>query len=351
MGRHVQRNIQRGWRDDRGFGMMELMVTMAITLIILAGSFRAFDDARKTAEVGSLIADDNQNLRAGVGQITRDLIQTGRELPNAGIPVPFGTGAVPIRRPSPPGLNLTFPATWEVLPSICPGPGLGPTVNNVQTDLVSVVYADTALPLNAWPLTSVLADGSRMTVDARTPINDARTGLQPGDLIWFTNAQGNAIQTVTSVDGQNVFFAQNDANDAFRFNQRTAAEGTILQIRGGATFTPTSATRVLMVSFYLDTATAPGQLRLVRRVNFQPARLIGVGIDNLQFSYDIIDGTTNPTNQPDAVDPNTPSQIRKVNLFVSARSDLQFTQTRAPVRSGVATQVSLRSMSFMDRYP
>jgi hypothetical protein len=105
-----------------------------------------------------------------------------------------------------------------------------------------------------------------------------------------------------------------------------------------------------MVSFYMDTATAPGQLRLVRRVNFQPARMLATGIDNLQFSYDIVDGTVNPTNQPDAVAPNTPSQIRKVNLFASARSDLPFTLTRQPVRTGVATQVSLRAMSFVDRY-
>jgi prepilin-type N-terminal cleavage/methylation domain-containing protein len=335
---------------ERGFSLVEMMVTMAVTLLILGGSFRAFDDARKATDAATLIADGNQNLRATVIQMTRDLIQTGRELPNGGIPIPSGAGSVDVRRPSPPGMNLIFPAAWEVLPSICPGPGQGPVVNGIASDIVTVLYSDPTLDLSEWPLASVRADGSQMTVDARTNIGAANNGIRAGDLIWFTNGLGNAIQTVTSVAGQDVLFAEGDPADQFLLNQRGAAQGTIMQIRSGAAFPPTSATRVIMVSYYLDTTTAPGQFRAVRRVGFGPARLIGVGIDNLQVSYDIVDGTTNPTNQADAVLPNTPSQIRKVNLFLAERSDFEFTVTRRFIRSSVATQVSLRSMSFVDRY-
>jgi hypothetical protein len=347
-------HIGRDPAGERGISLVETMVTMAVTLVILGGSFRAFDDARKATDVATLVVDGNQNLRATVIQITRDLIQTGRELPNGGIPIPSGAGSVDVRRPSPPGMNLIFPAAWEVLPSICPGSGQGPVVSGVASDIITVLYSDPTLDLNQWPLASVRFDGSRMTVDARTNISGASNGIRPGDLIWVTNGLGNAIQTVTSVAGQDVFFAQGDAADAFLLNQRGAAQGTIMQIRdvttNPPTFPPTSATRVVMVSYYLDTTTAPGQFRVVRRVGFGPARLIGVGIDNLQASYDIVDGATNPANQPDAVAPNTPSQIRKVNLFLSERSDYQFTVTRRFLRSSVATQVSLRSMSFVDRY-
>lgn len=341
---------RRVWRDQRGMSLIEVLITLIITLVILAGAFRAFDDARRASEVATLIADGNQNLRMATIQITRDVMQTGRELPNAGIPIPSGTNATAVRRPGPPGTNLTFPATWTVLPSVCPGSGLGPTINNVATDLITVLYADPTLDLNQYQLSSVATDGSSMTVDNRTTIDGATNRIQPGDLIWFTNAVGNAIQTVTSVSGRVVSFAAGNAADTFGLNARTASAGTILRIKSGSTFPPTSATRVLMVTYYVDNVTAPGQFRLMRRVGFNAARLLGVGIENLQVTYDIVDGTTNPTNLTEPVAPNTPSQIRKMNLFLSEQSLNAYSGTRQVLRTSVATQISLRSMSFVDRY-
>lgn len=337
-------------QGDSGFGLVELLVSTALLLIVLTGAVRALDDARRAADAGLKLADGNQNLRMSLVLITRDAIQTGRGLPNGGIPIPRGGSAAPIARPGPPGTNLTFPATWPVLPSICPAPDAGPLLNGVRTDIVTVLFADATLPLNEYPLTSVATDGSRATVDSRTSIADPRTGLRPGDLIMFTNSVGNAIQTVTSVSSQVVNFASGDPNDLFRFNQRTATTGTILQIRSGQTFPTTSATRVTMVSYYLDSVTAPGQVRLMRREGFQTARLVGVGIENLQATYDIVDTFVNPTNQVDAVAPYSPMQIRKLNLFLASRSDQRLAQTGRPVRMSVATQVSLRSMSFRDKY-
>lgn len=341
--------VDQGTRGERGFSLVEMMVTLTIMLVVMAGAFRAYRDGSDAVMTGTMLGDANQNLRSSINLMSRDFIQTGREFPNGGIPFPSGTGAVAIHRPGPPGPDLTFPASFDgVLPAICPGPNLGPVINGIATDIVTNLFADAALDLNEFPV-SILADGSRMTVDARTAINDPVTGLRAGDLIWFTNAVGDAIQTVTSVQGQDVFFA---ANDAFGFNQRGAATGTIIKIRPGTTFPPnsTSATRVTMVSYYIDTVTVPGQFRLMRQVNFGTPRLIAPGIDNLQATYDIVDGTINPTNQPDAVDPYNPVQIRKVNLFMASRSDLRLPQSQQILRLSVATQVSLRAMSFVDRY-
>jgi prepilin-type N-terminal cleavage/methylation domain-containing protein len=338
-------------RSERGFSLVEMLITLTVTLVIMAGAFRAYDDGRKVVAAGTTLADVNQDLRSTVNLISRDLIQTGRELPNGGIPMPSGTGSVPVLRPGPlgpTGGGLTFPVSFDgVLPAICPGPDLGPVINGVTTDILTNLMADSTLALNQYPLASVQADGSRMTVDARTNINDAATGLRAGDLIWFTNAVGDAIQTVTRVQGQDVYF---DANDPFLFNQRTAAAGTILNIKSGTTFPPTSATRVIMITYYIDAVSVPGQFRLTRQVGFGTPRLIAMGIDNMQVTYDIVDGVTNPVNQPDAVDPYNPVQIRKVNLFLAGRSELRTTQTQAPLRLSVATQVSLRAMSFVDRY-
>jgi len=333
-----------------GFGLVELLISMGLIAVVLAGSFRAFDDARRASEMGAMLADGSQNLRMAVVLMTRDAMQTGRELPTGGIPIPKGNGVAPIKRPGPPGSVLTLPTAWTTLPSICPGNGLGPTVSGVPTDIVSVLYADATLPLNVYPLTAIQSDGSRMTVDGRTAINDPRSGIRPGDLIMFSNAVGNAIQVVTSVSRHQVHFASSNVYDAFGFNQRTASSGSVMQIRSGSTFPTTSASRVTMVTYYLDTITAPGQVRMMRQEAFQPARLIGLGLENIQLTYDIIDGVNNPTNQAEAVSPYSPSQIRKLNLFLARRSDQVIRQTNRQMRSSISTQVTLRSMSFGDRY-
>jgi len=346
------RTTTRTWHCERGMSLVEVLLTLTITLIISLGALSAYNQSRKAIAAGTVLAGTNQSLRASINLMSRDLIQTGRELPNGGIPTPSGAGSVAIKRPGIPGIDLTFPAAWgNVLPAICPGPNLGPTINGVASDIVQNMFADSNLPLNQYPLASILGDGSRMTVDARTAINDAATGLQPGDLIRFTNGLGDAIQTVTSVAGQNVYFA---AGDVYGLNQRTAAAGTILQIRTPRSNPPafplTSATRVIMVTYYIDTTTVAGQFRLMRRVGFGTPRLIAQGIDNLQATYDIVDGTVNPTNQVEAVAPNSPVQIRKVNLVLAARSDVTMPQTKQLLRLSVSTQVSLRAMSFVDRY-
>jgi prepilin-type N-terminal cleavage/methylation domain-containing protein len=346
----VSRGRQHGG-GAAGFGMVELMVSMFVLAIVLTGAYRALDNARRATEIGSMMTDGTQNLRMAVTLMTRDIVQTGRELPNSGIPIPDGTSIVAIGRPGPPGSSLTFPSDWTVIPSICPGNALGPTVNNVPTDIVTVLYADPTLALNQYPLASIATDGSRATVNAATVLNNALTGIQAGDLIWFTNGIGDAIQTVTSVSGQNLYFAQNSTADPYHFNQRTGATaGTILQMMSGGAFPTTSATRVTMVSYYIDTVTAAGQFRLMRREGNRTPRLVAMGIENLQATYDIIDGATNPTNQVEAVAPYSPSEIRKINLFLGRRSDRVLLQTNRLVRSSVATQISLRSMSFRDRY-
>jgi prepilin-type N-terminal cleavage/methylation domain-containing protein len=335
------------FESERGFTLLELLVAATIMLVVLAGSITAFNDARRVTDKLTRMTDTNQNLRASVNLMVRDLMQTGRNIPTGGIPIPAGAGAAAVKRPGPPGTTLTMGAGTTTLAGVIPAAAVGPTLNGVVTDMATVLYDDPTLALNAFQLNSIAADGSNAVVNAGTPLNGATNAVAAGDLILFSNAVGNAIQTVTRVNGQTMYF---DAGDAFLFNQRAAAQGTIMQIRTGATFPPTTATRILMVTYYIDAAAVPATPRLIRQQNFGPARLIAQGIENLQISYDIVDGVTNPTNQKTPVAPNSPQQIRNVNLFVAARATPIQLPGEQAVRSAVATQVSLRSMSFMDRY-
>lgn len=358
-------------RSEAGFTLAELLVVSMLTVVVLGGSVKAFIDMRRVSETARGMVDMNQNLRAGLTLMTRDLMQAGRTIQPSGIPLPTGGGS-PIKRPAP-STTATFPTTWGTLVGIAPGAGLGPTINGTATDVVTLTYEDptvfttTGEPeprlLNHFPLVTIASNGSSMVVNSLMNIGAGTNPIQTGDLIVFTNAVGTqAIQQVTSRSGQIVNFASGSA-DLFGLNQRTAPNGTILNLRTGSpavfppaclaiiTGTPCSikAQRVVMVSYYIDATTVPSNPRLVRRVNMGTARPISMGVENLQASYDLIDGATNPTNVKTPVAPNSNQQIRNVNLFLGARQTMNIGGEK-PLRNGAATQISLRSMSFYDRY-
>jgi hypothetical protein len=50
-----------------------------------------------------------------------------------------------------------------------------------------------------------------------------------------------------------------------------------------------------------------------------------------------------------APDPCSPNQIRKVNIILSGRSSRAMKGTKQFFRNTLTTQVSLRSLSFVDR--
>ena len=56
----------------------------------------------------------------------------------------------------------------------------------------------------------------------------------------------------------------------------------------------TTLFRVLMITYYVDNTTTPGAPRLVRKVNnFTPQALAGV-VEDLDLTYDLVDGVNNP---------------------------------------------------------
>jgi prepilin-type N-terminal cleavage/methylation domain-containing protein len=376
-------------KRQTGFTLIELMVAMGITLVALAATMIAFKDATNTNQSVTLKSDISDNLRAGVNLIEQDLIQAGTGIPTGGIPIPYtpgpstcvGSGGVPINRPNLTGA-LTFPTCNVSLNAVEPGWQLGPPITSpdstpgANTDLITVLYADNTLALNSrminepaigaspgCPAGSITSNGQVVTFDS-TCITFSPTGVQinAGDLIMFTNAQGNAIQEVTSVSGQTLNFI---AGDGLNLNARTDPQGTMFQLEntnlvGGVkvpnhTFPPTTATRIWMISYYLDNVADPLHVRLIRRVNWlNQASILGqpVGetIENLQFKYNFVDGVTNPSGQPSIPVGQSESLIRAVDVILGARSTNAWVQTHKYLRSNFMTQVSLRSMAYVNRY-
>ncbi len=330
--------------SQQGFSLVEILMVLLITSLILAGTANFFKSAMQLNESSTLKSDADHNFRAAMNLMSRDLMQAGQGIPTGGVPIPTGTGILAIVRPGPAGSNLTFPSGNTTIPSVTPGDALGTTVLGQTTDMITVLYADNTLDLSSVPLQAIATDGSTMTVDASIPIT-GNNGIAVGDLILFNNALGYAMQMVTSTNGtQTVTMA---TGDSMNWNQRSAPQGTILQLMSGGAFPTTTATRVWMISYHIDTTADPDLPRLMRQINNHTPRVVAVGIENLQVSYDLVDGSTNPTNVSNTT---TPNLIRKANLFLAVRSAGTNSQTGEIFRTNLRTQISFRSLAFVDRY-
>ncbi len=369
-------------RAEAGFTLVELLVTLGITTVILGATMAALGDAVKATDAATLITGLNDSLRNGMDLMVRDLLQAGQGLPSGRvIQIPSGTGSVPIRLPGPPGTSYTFTGTAYCPPptadcaqvaAIVPGPGLGPVVDGQQTDMITMLEADSAF--DQVRLTAFATNGSTITIESGVDITDGGPDdVRPGDLLMLSKGSTSALMQVTGVSGQQVAFG---SSDSLLLNQSAATDGTILDLRAAAptetpspVYLPTTATRIRMISYYIDVVTDPLHPRLVRRLNNGNAvtfdntlgTAVSFDIDNMQVTYDLADGLVNPANvrMTDAdlqgtgacaPSPCSPNQIRKANIMLSGRSRLPMRGTRQFFRNRLFTQVSLRSLAFVDRY-
>ncbi len=105
-----------------------------------------------------------------------------------------------------------------------------------------------------------------------------------------------------------------------------------------------------MVTYYIDTTTDPDAAAARAPRQRRHAARDRAGRREPQFTFDFVDGVTNPSNVESTPDGNSPNQIRKANLFLSARSHDIEHQTNQYFRNSMATDVGLRSLSFVNRY-
>ncbi len=377
---------------ERGFTLVELLMSIAITTIVLGATMAAMNDAIKATDSAAQITGLNNGLRTAMDIMVRDAIQVGQGMPTGRvIGLANGAGSTPMQLPGPIGSNFqldgpsfcppdpndaTPDTVCEQISAVVPGPGRGPEITEGQpTDMMTIVAADSAF--ERVRLTAFAANGSTITVNPAVNItNGGADDIELGDLIMLSKGSSSSLAQVTAVNGQVVTFGQ---NDSLNLNQNGAASGTLAQLRAlapadtapvaPAVFVNTEATRIRLISYYLDVATDPRHPRLIRRMNnghptdFDNSlgTIVAFDIENLQITYDIADGVTNPTNvrMNDADLAGTgacaprvcsPNQIRKVNIMLSGRSRLPMRTTRQFFHNTLVTQVSLRSLAFVDRY-
>ncbi len=368
---------EQSCRSDAGFNLTELVVASVIVIVVLVATMTALQNAYRATEIAQGTTGLTNTLRIGMDLIVRDLIQVGQGMPpGRTVQVPNGTGALRVQRPRTQGSTCTeWPTGTQVIPAVTVGPGCGPTINGVATDILTTLAVDPQL--EAVPVQSVNVGAHTATIS--TPAQstsgiDISLGgpddVTVGDLMMFTKGSASALVYVTAVNGnQTITF---NGGDPFQLNQFVSnLNGTIDDLIVLAPTTAQSATvsRIRMITYYLDNTLDTITPRLIRHMNWgNPAvalnkrgRTVAFAIENMQFTYDMVDGATNPSNvRMVAADLTTagscaplacsPNQIRKVNIYLAGRSTDRFSTTKNYFRNSLNTQVSLRSMALVDRY-
>ena len=374
-------------KSQRGFSLLELLVASSIgvaVVLVMTSLFKTGMDA--TTRV-SQRAETQQNMRAAVELITKDISLAGAGLPAGGLQLTtaglskFGcnqTGTCYVT-------NGTYPnsgATPNYMYAIEPGFGTGvqnglaiPAAPGLLNSSLTAVYCDYNFPLTNFnfTITSTTTAAVAVVNGAIRPNNIlAPGGLQVGDLLLFTvtiagdgkTVNGNSsIQTaavVAEVTGiPNNTSVQFNTADALNFNH-TSGSNNLAAVSAAIAAAPansnptTSVCRLQVVSYFLQIPPAGGTVqtpRLMRQVNGLDAVPVADNIINLQFTYDIISvGTgTLVANQQDPIAAGqSPNLIKKVNVWIMGAS---------PVTGGnksqsmyLATSVATRDMSFCNSY-
>ena len=226
------------------------------------------------------------------------------------------------------------------MPSL-PGMDLGPTIGGAVTDVVTLVYRDPDLTtLSAATLAGVNTTGTQITTQA-----GATAGIQAKDVLMLCNSLGCAAGVVTSVNtgGNQINFAD---GDSLNYNQSSISVGNIKAISNAGVFPPTTAYRILVISYFVESST----MRLMRQVNAFAPVPVAETVENLQITYDTFDDATlaATANLPTAG--GVPNQIRKVNISINVRSPQPETRNGRYDRFAAKTSVSIRNLSFNDRY-
>ena len=68
--------------NQSGFTLVEMMITMGLTLIIMGSTMAAMNNAIRASEVASLTTGMNQGLRTAMDIMVRDMLKVGQGLPS-----------------------------------------------------------------------------------------------------------------------------------------------------------------------------------------------------------------------------------------------------------------------------
>ena len=387
---------------ERGFSLVEMMVSVALGAIVMAAAVQMYTKSLGATWLVTQRSEMQQDFRAASNMLTKDLSLAGAGLGNgAAIALAsttnprYGcdqTGTCYINGAA--GLypkNGTIPYMYGLIP----GYGKGPILNGTTaTDVVTSIYTDSSFLLNCY-IPRITAKGvvtfsqpvspntwasegclPNPTTTAPQAPNDPASGLTAGDVVLMTLGGKTIVAEVTgavSTTGSgaaqtwSVPFGDNDALKLNQTGSGTGLNGALLNATGTSSAAPCGAQgpcRLMIVTYYIDNTTAPP--RLMRQVSGHTPMPVVENIAWMQFTYDMWNDTTSTyaINQPnpgsgDAQDVASngllPNQITKINIMNLAlngtQQGSQFGSNKGYQRMSLQTSVCARNLTYNNNYP
>ena len=146
----------------------------------------------------------NNSLRTGMDLMIRDMLQIGSGLPPGHVVlIPSGTGSVVMNIPGPPTTTLTTPTGDLDWAAVIPGNGLGPSINGVATDTITMLMADNNfvdMPLTAITNTSIDIKATNPSSGAAINIQTGVDRLQNGQLLMLEKGSQTTLVQITTID-------------------------------------------------------------------------------------------------------------------------------------------------------
>jgi prepilin-type N-terminal cleavage/methylation domain-containing protein len=371
-------------KSQRGFTLLEFMVASAIGLIVIMAMTQLFRMGMNATFTVTQRAETQQNMRAAIELMTKDISMAGAGLPSGGLQLATGGGNSKVACNQAGTCYVpadTYP-TGNFMYGLLPGFGNGVQGAAVITaapaavnDSITSIYCDYNFSLSNFKFTFPTTTTASVAVvnAAVTPNNIlAPGGLNVGDLLLFLvttagngkTAQGtSAAQTASAVaeitglpNNLTIDFA---GGDALNFNQSAASANSLANAitnlgSGLGAGNLVTVCRLNAVTYFLQVPVAGGTIqtpRLMRQVNGLNAVPVADNIINMQFSYDVINSVagTMSANQSNPLGAGlSPALIQKINMWVMGQSLTSGGNKNQSMY--LASSVSARNLSFCNSY-
>jgi prepilin-type N-terminal cleavage/methylation domain-containing protein len=374
--------------SQRGFTLLEFIVAAAIGITVVMAMTQMFRMGMNAIFTVTQRAEAQQNMRAGIEMMTKDISMAGAGLPTGGLQLAAGpatkvacnqagTCYVPgdVYPNNPAGTSDNY--MYGILPGFANGVENGAVITSAPgatNDSITSVYCDYNFPLTNFSF-SFPVNGYQTTVSvvngAVIPNNiQAPGGLNVGDLLFFqvttpgtgTGNQGTSstqtaavVAEITGIpSGTQIDFA---GGDSLNFNQTSANSLYNVVSTFGSNLgagNTVSVCRLEVVTYFLEVPVGGGTVqtpRLMRQVNGLNAVPVADNIINLQFSYDVINSTSNSVtaNQANPIAAGLDLALtQKVNMWVMSQSLLASGSRYQSMY--LASSVSAGNMSFCNSF-